>query len=64
MPERAKRPGGNNGGGRRKMNPPTKPHTIRITIEQAKLLRMWGRGDMSLGLRWLIETARLVIAKP
>lgn len=43
--------------GRKKNNPPTKACCIRITEEQIKLLRMWGHGDVSAGLRWLINNA-------
>ncbi len=51
-------------GGRQKHNPPLKKRLLSITEEQAKLLRMWGRGDMSAGLRWLISQAAEVVYKP
>jgi hypothetical protein len=50
--------------GRRPHNPPLKPHCIQLTEDQAKLLRMWGRGDLSAGLRWLIEAAAPMVGKP
>jgi hypothetical protein len=50
-------------GGRPRNNPPTKLRGVYITDEQAKLLRMWGRGDASAGLRWLIDSAALLIRK-
>ena len=49
--------------GRKRNDPPTKPHCVCITDEQARLLRMWGRGDVSAGLRWLIDTAKKLIVK-
>ena len=52
------------GAGRPKHNPPLKKRLLSITEEQAKLLRMWGRGDMSAGLRWLIAQAKEVVYKP
>ena len=47
-------------------NPKTKhlkPRCVYITDQQAKLLRMWGHGDMSAGLRWLIDSAELLVHK-
>ena len=60
---------GNHGGrrpgaGRKRNDPPTKGRCIYLTDEQVKLLRMWGRGDVSAGLRWLIDTAKTMIVKP
>jgi hypothetical protein len=37
---------------------------VYLTDEQVKLLRMWGRGDVSAGLRWLIDQSKLLIRKP
>lgn len=51
------------GAGRRRSNPPTKARCIRLTDEQCKLLRMWGKGDMSAGLRWLIDTVAPLIRR-
>lgn len=51
-------------GGRVAHFPPLKKRTVLLTEEQAKLLRMWGRGDMSAGLRWLIDQAKEVVYKP
>lgn len=50
-------------GGRKKLNPPVKQRCIMLTDEQCKLLRMWGRGDLSAGLRWLISAAAPLIRK-
>ncbi len=49
--------------GRPRHDPPLKKICIRMTDEQVKLLRMWGRGDVSAGLRWLIEAAAPMIRK-
>jgi len=45
------------GSGRKRHVPPLKRRTLSLTDEQASLLRKWGRGDMSAGLRWLITVA-------
>ena len=58
--KRAKTPGS----GRKKMNPPVKQRCIKLTDAQVKLLRIWGRGDVSAGLRWLIDTVAPFIRKP
>lgn len=48
--------------GRKPNNPPTKMRCVYLTDEQARLLRKWGRGDLSKALRWLIdEAARMVV---
>lgn len=51
------------GSGRKKHYPPLKRRCVSITDEQAKLLCAWGRGDMSAGLRWLIEAASVFVRK-
>ncbi len=48
---------------RRKNDPPTKQRCVRLTDEQCRLLRTWGRGDLSAGLRWLIDTAQHLIVR-
>lgn len=50
--------------GRKKHIPPLVRRHLRVTDEQIKLLRMWGRGDASVGLRWLIEQAKHVVRRP
>lgn len=44
------------GAGHRHHVPPLKNTHVRLTEEQRRLLRMWGRGDLAAGLRWLIDT--------
>lgn len=51
------------GAGRKPPPVPMKPQWIRLTEAQAKLLRQWGRGDVSAGLRWLIDCAEKVVKK-
>lgn len=51
-------------GGRKKHNPPLHKYHITMTEEQARLLRMWGRGDLCAGLRWLIDVAAPLVHKP
>lgn len=51
------------GAGRRPHDPPLRTRHVNITDEQVKMLRQWGRGDVSAGLRWLIEQAKHVVRK-
>ena len=59
MPEN--RGGKRAGTGRKRLNPPAKARCVYLTDEQTKLLRMWGHGDVSAGLRWLIKAAAPLI---
>lgn len=36
---------------------------VYLTDDQARLLRRWGRGDASAGLRWLIDSAATRLVK-
>lgn len=58
------RGGKRKGAGRKKHFPPLKGVEVMVTDEQVKLLRMWGRGSVSEGLRWLVEMAKTVVYKP
>ena len=49
--------------GRRKHVPPLKKRCVSITDEQAALLRKWGRGDLSAGLRWLVDAAANLVLR-
>lgn len=49
--------------GRPRNDPPTRQRSLFLTDEQCRLLRMWGRGDMSAAVRWLIDNAVLVIRR-
>ena len=56
--------GKRSGAGRRRHVPPLKKRCVTITDEQARLLRMWGRGDLSAGLRWLVDAAAPLVTRP
>lgn len=58
------RGGKRKGAGRPRSDPPTVSQSMRLTIEQIRLLRQWGRGDASAGLRWLIDQAKHLVRKP
>lgn len=49
--------------GRKKLDPPVIRKCVNITEAQVKLLRMWGRGDVSAGLRWLIDAAAPLVVR-
>ena len=49
------------GAGRKRSDPPLRRRCVTITDEQALLLRIWGKGDVSAGLRWLITAARPLV---
>jgi hypothetical protein len=49
--------GGGGKRGRPAHVPPLKRICVHLTDEQMRLLRMWGRGDLAAGLRWLIDVA-------
>lgn len=55
--------GGEKKAGRKRHDPPLRRHCVTMTDEQAQLLRTWGRGDLSAGLRWLIEAAALLVRR-
>lgn len=59
----SRRGGKREGAGRKRNNPPTHAHCVYLTVEQAKLVRMWGRGDLSAGLRWLISAAKPLVRR-
>lgn len=60
MPRGGKR----EGAGRKPHVPPLRCCKVYLTDEQIKLLRKWGRGNASDGLRWLIEMAARVVRRP
>ncbi len=59
----SRRGGTRKGAGRPPHDPPLKLHGFRLTDAQMKLLRMWGKGDASAGLRWLIEASKGLIVR-
>ncbi len=60
MPKGGKR----KGAGRKPHFPPLKKRIVVITDEQARLLRMWGKGSLSAGLRWMIDQVKEMVYKP
>lgn len=64
QPQRATKRGGYRPGcGRKRRGDPIVPYTVRISGEQADMLKRWGGGDLSAGLRWLVEAAALFVRR-
>jgi hypothetical protein len=62
MPKRKHAHGGRRSGAGRPRGPrPLPVRSVRMSPEHAKLLRLWGGGDLSAGLRWLIDAAAPLI---
>lgn len=59
MRKKGGRGGYRKGAGRKKVGRRT--YAVRLTDRQAALLCLWGGGDMSAGLRWLIDGAAPLI---
>ncbi len=38
-------------------------YSVKITHAQAELLKEWGGGDISMGLRWLVDTAEVLVRR-
>jgi hypothetical protein len=55
--------GGRRKGAGRKRVPETLTYSMRLTPAQVKLLKEWGNGNCSAGLRWLIEMVAPMIRK-
>lgn len=56
------RRGGRRAGAGRKPHPvPMLTYSAQLEPRQAKLLKKWGNGNMSAGLRWLIDAAAPLI---
>lgn len=49
------------GSGRKKRKEKYMPYSFDITESQIDMLRLWGGGDASAGLRWLIAGAILFV---
>lgn len=59
---RQKRRGGRRpGGGRKKSGNARQRYGVKLTKQQADLLKTWGGGDVSAGLRWLVDNAMSMI---
>ena len=57
------RGGKRKGSGRKKSTDPIVTYSVRITISQAESLKTWGGGDLSAGLRWLIDSSEILIRR-
>ena len=51
------------GAGRKPRSDPLALYSVRISRAQVKLLRAWGGGDLSAGIRWLIDAAAPVVKR-
>ena len=61
-----KKKGGNGvkrpGAGAKRKRDPVVTYSVRISHKHAELLKTWGGGDLSAGLRWLVDaSAQLVV---
>ena len=56
-----KRGGKRAGSGRKKADNSINTYSVRITPEQVELLKLWGGGDISAGLRWLMSVAAIFV---
>lgn len=55
--------GSRRGAGRKRAADVLVTYNVHITCAQAELLKKWGGGDVSAGLRWLIDAAELWVRK-
>jgi hypothetical protein len=51
------------GSGRKKERPETLTYTFRLTPAQTALLKLWGGGNASAGLRWLMNVVAPLVRK-
>lgn len=63
MKKRKGRGGKRLGAGRKKSTDPIVTYSVDITHSHAELLKKWGGGDVSAGLRWLVDTVKIFINK-
>ena len=55
--------GGRREGAGRKRRPELITYSVRLTAEQATLLKLWGGGSISAGVRWLISAAEMFVTR-
>lgn len=64
MADYIERRGGKRAGAGRKKHPEVLLiYSAKLTPKQARLAKMWGDGNMSAGLRWLIDAAEILVRK-
>jgi hypothetical protein len=51
------------GAGKKKSTDPIVTYSVKISHSHAELLREWGGGDISAGLRWLVNISSAVVRK-
>ncbi|MDE2237966.1 MAG: hypothetical protein KGK30_08770 [Elusimicrobia bacterium] len=51
------------GAGRKKLPGDMLNRNVRLMAEQARLLRLWGDGNLSAGLRWIIDVAAPLVRR-
>lgn len=61
--EYVERRGGRRVGAGRKRKAVLATYSVDMTAEQAALLKAWGNGDISAGLRWLIDVAEIFVRR-
>lgn len=62
MADYVERRGGRRAGAGRKPHPePLLVYTVKMTTAHAALLKKWGGGNASAGIRWLIDAANVLI---
>ena len=61
--EYIERRGGRRAGAGRKKKAPLIDYSVHITAAHASLLKEWGGGDISAGLRWLIDASSIFVQK-
>ena len=58
-----RRGGKRTGSGRKRKHDPVVTYSVHITAAHASLLKEWGGGNISAGLRWLVDAASILIHK-
>lgn len=59
QPQVDRRGGKREGAGRKRTKVPLVTYRVHIRMDQADLLALWGDGDVSAGLRWLVDAAKV-----
>jgi hypothetical protein len=60
-----KKKGGNGGkragAGPKRKRDPIVTYSVRMSHAHAEMLRLWGGGDISAGLRWVMDNATMLV---
>jgi hypothetical protein len=57
------RGGARAGAGRKRISDPLSTYALRVSARQAALLKLWGGGDASAGLRWLVDAVEHLVVR-